>query len=127
MKLWIVVWTPVVWLVLELIKYPKSIPLSSGLVAIVKGFFSSSIGNFPPLYLLLAGVIVAAAGTALLVRGAASRSFPAAVIATGFALAVWGLVNGGLLSPGGFSLANRTGYFTWLCQTVVVVLVAADV
>ncbi len=42
------------------------------------------------------------------------------MIATGLALAVWGLVNGGLLSPGGFSLANRTGYFTWLCQTVAV-------
>ena len=77
MKRWIVVWTPVVWLVLELIKYPKSIPLSSGLVAIVEGFFAPSIGNFPPLYLLLAGVIVAAAGAALLFCGARlARAYP---------------------------------------------------
>ena len=34
MKLWIVLWTPVAWLVLELVKYPKNIPLSSGLAAI---------------------------------------------------------------------------------------------
>ena len=66
MKRWIVVWTPVVWLALELIKYPKSIPLSSGLAAIVKGFFAPSIGNFPPQYLLLAAVAVAAWGTWLL-------------------------------------------------------------
>ncbi len=62
MKLWIVLWTPVVWLVLELIKYPKTIPLSSGIVAIVKGFFAPSIGNYPPLFLLLAGVVVVVSG-----------------------------------------------------------------
>jgi hypothetical protein len=57
LKLWLVVWTPLVWLVLELIKYPKNIPLSSGIVAIVKGFFAPSIGNYPPLFLLLAAVV----------------------------------------------------------------------
>jgi peptide/nickel transport system permease protein len=127
LKLWIVLWTPVVWLVLELIKYPKNIALSSGLAAIVKGFFAPSIGNFPPLYLLLAAVALVAWGGALLFGRAASRGFPLTVIATGLAFAAWGLLSGGLLSPGGFSLANRTGYFTWLCQTVAVVLVAACV
>jgi hypothetical protein len=127
MKLWIVLWTPVVWLALTLIKYPKTIPLSSGIVAIVKGFFAPSIGNYPPLYLLAAAVAVVAWGVVLLVGRSATRGYPATVIATGCALAVWGLVNGGLFSPGGFSLANRTGYFTWLCQTVAVVLVAACV
>jgi peptide/nickel transport system permease protein len=127
MKLWIVVWTPAVWLVLELIKYPKTIPLSSGPAAIVKGFLSPSIGNFPPLYLLLAAVAAVVWGVALLFGRAASRGYPVTAMATGLALAAWGLVNGGLLSSGGFSLANRTGAFTWLCQTVVVALVAASV
>ncbi len=127
LKLWIALWTPVVWLALELIRYPKTIPVSNGLGAVVKGFFSPSIGNFPPLYLLIAGAAVLAAGTALLIRRAASWSLPAAVIATGLSLALWGLLNGGLLSSQGFSLAHRTGTVTWLCQTVTVVLVAACV
>jgi len=121
---WILVWTPVVWLSLELLKYPKDTPLSSGLVAIVKGFFAPTIGNFPPLYLLLAGLVVVGFGLALLLRSA-SRTYPATVLVTGLAIIVWGLVNGGLLSDGGFSLANRTGNFTWLCQTVVVALAGA--
>ncbi len=127
LKRWIVAWTPVVWLAVTLIKYPKTIPLSSGLVAIVKGFFSPSIGNYPPPFLLLAGLAVVAWGLALLFGRAASRGYPLTLMATGLALVVWGLVNGGLLSPGGFSLSNRTGYYTWLCQTVVVVLAAACV
>jgi peptide/nickel transport system permease protein len=127
LKLWLVAWTPLVWLVLELIKYPKNIPLSSGIVAIVKGFFAPPIGNYPPLFLLLAGAAVVAWGAALLLGRAASRGYPLTVMATGLALAAWGLVNGGLLSAGGFDLANRTGYFTWLCQTIVVLLVAACV
>jgi peptide/nickel transport system permease protein len=127
MKLWIVAWTPVVWFAITLIKYPKTIPLSSGPAAVVKGFFAPPIGNYPPLYLILAAVAVVAWGVALLFGRAASRGYPLTLIATGLALAAWGLLNGGLLSPGGFSLANRTGYFTWLCQTVVVVLVAACV
>ena len=122
LKRWILLWTPVVWLVLELVKYPKDTPLSSGLAAIVKGFFAPTVGNFPPLYLLLAGLVVAGLGLALLLRGSVSRAYPAAVLATGLALIVWGLVNGGLFTAAGFSLAGRTGNFTWLCQTVVVAL-----
>ena len=127
MKLWVVLWTPVAWLVLELVKYPKNISLSSGLAAIVKGFFAPSIGNYPPLLLLLAAIAVVVWGGMLFFGRGASRAYPLTVIATGVALAVWGLVNGGLLSAGGFSLTNRTGHYTWLCQTVVVVLVAACV
>ena len=127
MKLWILAWTPVAWLALTLIKYPKDISLSSGLVTIVKGFFAPSIGNFPPLVLLLLAVAVAAWGTTLYLGRAASRGYPLTVIATGLSLAVWGLVNGGLLSAGGFSLAGRTGHSTWLCQAVTVILIAACV
>jgi peptide/nickel transport system permease protein len=127
MKFWIVLWTPVAWLVLTLIKYPKTISASSGLVTIVKGFFAPSIGNYPSLLLLLAAVVVVVWGGTMLFRRAASPGYPLTVIATGLALAVWGLVNGGLLSAGGFSLTNRTGFYTWLWQTVTVVLVAACV
>jgi peptide/nickel transport system permease protein len=127
LKVWIVCWPPVVWLALELVKYPKTIPLSSGFVALLKGFFAPTIGNFPPLYLLLAGAAVAAWGAVMLVRRSAGWAYPATVTATGLAAVVWGLVNGGVLAAGGFDLANRTGDFTWLCQALVVVLAGACV
>ena len=127
LRRWILIWTPVVWLALELVKYPKNVPLSSGIVAIVKGFFGPTIGNFPPPYLLVAGLFVIGLGATLLLRRSASRAYAVTVLATGLALIAWGLVNGGLGSAGGFALSNRTGNFTWLCQTIVVVLAAACV
>jgi len=127
LAVWIACWTPVVWLALELVKYPKTIPLSSGLAALLEGFFAPTIGNYPPLYLLLAGVAVAAWGAVMLLRRPAGRLFPATVTATGLAVVWWGLVNGGILTTQCFDLSTRTGSFTWLWQTVAVVLVAACV
>jgi peptide/nickel transport system permease protein len=51
LRRWILIWTPVVWLVLELIRYPKDVPVSSGLVAILGGFFAPTIGDYPPVLL----------------------------------------------------------------------------
>jgi len=71
LRTWIFVWTPVSWLLLSLITYPKDRPLSSGAATIVKGFFAPSIGNYPPLLLLLAAAaVVAWGGTLFFVAGA---------------------------------------------------------
>ena len=127
LKVWIVCWTAVVWLALELVKYPKTIPLSRGFVALLKGFVAPTIGNYPPLYLLLAGAAVAVWGAVMLLRRPAGWAYPATATLMGLAVMVWGLVNGGVLAAGGFALAHRTGDFTWLCQTVVVALAGACV
>ena len=44
---WILLWTPIVWLVLELVMYPKNVPVSKGAAAVLKGFFSASIAAYP--------------------------------------------------------------------------------
>ena len=127
LRKWILVWTPVAWLVLDLIRYPKTVPIQAGVVKILRGFFAPTVGNFPPLILFGAAFLVALWGVVGLLRHAKGRSLSAAIIGIAIVFAAWGFVNGGLLSHAGFSFAGRTGYYTWLLQTAVVVLAAACV
>ena len=127
LRSWILIWTPVVWLALELIRYPKTVPIQSGVVKLLKGFFAPTVGNFPPAVLISLAFIVAVWGALGLLRRPKGRSFRAAVVGAGVLIGVWGLVNGGILGHGGFSFSNRSGYYTWLCQTAVVVMAAVCV
>ena len=194
LKTWILVWTPVTWLVLELITYPKNRPLSSGIVNIIKGFFAPSIANYPawiPLifaytFLVLGigmlvparwkstkvrwmiGILVVAAivlrGIALIIHGGflvrlvhlsgpgtagamvivalicavpafllvpflvperrPKSKMPFAMVAAGVVATLWTLSAGGMVN-GHFSLMVRTGYWGWLFQTIMIVLIAA--
>jgi len=125
LKRWILTWVPVAWLVLELTTYPKNNSLSVGFVKIVKGFFASSVANYPAYALLAAGVIVLAAGFVALVRQSKGRRFPAVVVALGLVVLAWGLWAAGL--PSSFSISGRAASLGWLFQTVVLVLAGASV
>ena len=131
LRRWVLVWTPVVWLVFELIRYPKTVPIQAGVVKILRGFFAPTVGNFPPLILLAAAFLLVVWGTTSLLRRPKGKGLSATLIGMGLVFVVWGFVNGGILSHstfnGGFSLAGRTGYYTWLLQTAVVVMAAVCV
>jgi peptide/nickel transport system permease protein len=47
LKTWIFVWTPIVWLLLTLITYPKDRPIESGFVHLIRGFFAPSVADYP--------------------------------------------------------------------------------
>ena len=91
----------------------------------------ATVGNFPPLILLAAAFLFVAWGATGLLRHPKGRGLSATIIGIGLVFAVWGLINGGILSRGefstGFSLSGRTGYYTWLVQTAVVVMAAVCV
>ena len=132
LRRWILVWTPVVWLVLELCTYPKDIIVKPdkffwqpGLGALIKGFFDPQVANYPAWAILPFGVIVTAVGAVGLVRARKGRGYPLAITATGVVFLLWGLVAAGL--PGSFSLSARTDGWGWLWQTAAVVGVAACV
>ena len=131
LRQWILIWTPVAWLTFELIRYPKTVPIQSGIVKILRGFFAPTVGNFPPLILLAAAFLFVAWGAMGLLRHPKGRGLSATIIGIGLVFAVWGFINGGILSRGefstGFSLSGRTGYYTWLMQTAVVVMAAVCV
>ena len=126
LRTWIFVWTPVAWLVLSLITYPKDRPLSSGAATIVKGFFAPTVGNYPALIPLILAVALLAFGAAKLVRQAKPSPLPWLLIAAGAVAAAWFVAASGLLH-GQVSLSGRDAHIAWLYQTVVVVLVAASV
>ena len=67
---WVVVWGVVLWVVLELVTYPKDVSVGSGRSAVVKGLFSPTIAAYP------AGVMAVAALACFAYGGAELRNGP---------------------------------------------------
>ncbi len=123
-RVWLLVWTPLIWLVLELVTYPKDRPLSSGLATLLGGFFSSSIADYPawlPGILALAALV---AGIVELNRHLRSRRLPWALLTLGFILAVWALAQMGWTQ---FDPSGRHSDVSWLFQTAALVAAAVAV
>jgi peptide/nickel transport system permease protein len=66
LKTWIFVWTPIVWLLLELVTYPKDRPLSSGIVNVLQGFFAPTVANYPAWVPLILAYVCLALGIGML-------------------------------------------------------------
>jgi len=127
LKRWILIWTPIVWLVLALVKYPKTIPIQSGFVAIVKGFFAPSIGNFPAWLTLFLAVVFLAWGIVGLIGRRGSVRLPYTALATGIVFIAWSLGQSGLLNGGGFALTAASGFYSWAFQLAAVIMMGACV
>ncbi len=117
---WVIFWTIVVWVVLELLTYPKTVPITSGFSAVIKGFFSASVGGYPAWVMLLLAVICAAAGIVGLVRRSKAVLFNVMLLVEGFVLLVWGVLAGG--GFGGFSGSTNSISYNWALQTVAVII-----
>jgi peptide/nickel transport system permease protein len=117
---WVIFWAVIVWCVLELLTYPKDVPVSSGFSAILKGFFSASVGAYPAWVMLLFAVCCVAAGALGLARRSKAVAFNVLLIVEGLVFAAWGVL-AGLGDDGWSAKANEISY-NWAIQTVVVVL-----
>jgi len=117
---WILFWTPVTWIVLELLMYPKDVPLSDGLSAVLKGFFAVRIGAYPAWVLVLGAILTAGFGILGLVRKSKARAFNLVLIGMGVVFAVWAFLAGGGAS--GWSAGQNVISYSWALQTIVVVL-----
>lgn len=117
---WILFWTPVTWIVLELLMYPKNVPLSEGLSAVLKGFFSVRIGAYPAWVLVLGAILTAGFGILGLVRKSKARAFNLVLIGMGVVFAVWAFLAGGGAS--GWSAGQNVISYSWALQMIVVVL-----
>ncbi len=126
LKTWIFVWTPIVWLVLELITYPKDRPSSSGIVHVLAGSSPRQSPTTRPGSRSSWRSVFVIYGIVKLVRQAKPSPFPWVLLAAGVEAAVWTAVAGGLLH-GHFSLTGRSGDFGWLFQAALIVLLAASV
>jgi len=117
---WVLFWTPVTWIVLELLMYPKDVPLSEGLSAVLKGFFSGRIGAYPAWVLVLGAILTAGLGILGLARKSKARAFNLVLIDMGVVFAVWAFLTGGGAS--GWSVGQNVISYSWVLQTIVVVL-----
>ena len=117
---WVLFWTPVTWIVLELLMYPKDVPLSAGVSAVLKGFFSARIGSYPAWVLVLGAILTASLGILGLARKSKARAFNLVLIGMGVVFAVWAFLAGGGAS--GWSAGQNVISYSWALQTIVVVL-----
>ena len=124
LKRWIYFWTPVVWLVLELIMYPKDRPVSSGFVNVMGGFVDPHVGAYPAWLLWLAALALIVVGVLQLRGRDKSRSsrMPLVILAMAAVCVVWACAQ---MSFTQFDLGGRHSGYSWLFQAVLVVLAAA--
>ncbi len=117
---WILFWTPMTWLILELVLYPKDVPLSAGFSAVVKGFFSASIASYPPWVIILAAIVTIGLGVLGRVRKTKAAAFDYTLMLMGVIFAVWAFLAGGGTS--GWSAGASVISYGWVFQTIEVVL-----
>jgi peptide/nickel transport system permease protein len=117
---WVIFWTIITWVVLELLTYPKTVPITSGFSEVIKGFFSASVGAYPAWVLLLLGLVCLALGVLGLARRSKAVLFNVMLLVEGLVFLVWGVLAGGGLS--GFSGSTNAITYNWAIQTVAVII-----
>ena len=122
LRRWIYFWTPVVWLVLELIMYPKDHPVSSGFVNVMGGFVNPHVGAYPAWILWLAALALIVVGVLQLKGRDKSSRMPLVILAMAAVTIVWACAQMGFTQ---FDLGGRQSGYSWLFQTLLVVLAAA--
>ena len=117
---WILFWTPMTWLILELVLYPKDVWWSAGVAAMLKGFFAASIGSYPPWVLIIAALVTIGLGVLGRVRKSKAAAFDFTLMAIGVVFAAWAFLAGGGTS--GWAAGQSVISYSWAIQTVVVLL-----
>ena len=117
---WILFWTPVTWITLELVLYPKDVPLSMGLTAVLKGFVSPTIASYPAWVLIVGAIACAGIGILGLVRRSKARNLDLTLIVMGLIFAVWAYLAGSATT--GWSASENVCTYSWLIQIVLVLL-----
>ncbi len=123
---WVIFWTIVTWVVLELLTYPKTVPLSSGLSEVIKGFFSASVGDYPAWALILVGLLCLLGGAIGLIRRSKAKVMSLLLVAEAATFFVWGYL-AGASGAGGWSGSVNAISYNWAIQTVAVFLGGACV
>jgi peptide/nickel transport system permease protein len=118
---WLLIWTPLLWLALELVTYPKDRPLSSGIGHVLAGFVSSQVASYPAWLPAVLALLALAAGVVAAVRGEKDRRLAAVLIALAVVLGAWAL---GQMGWTQFALGARRSQLSWLFQAVSLALAA---
>jgi peptide/nickel transport system permease protein len=120
---WVLFWTPVAWLTLELITYPKDTNFGDGVGAVLRGFVADTVAAYPAWTMVALGVAVAVAGAVGLLRRSKAVVFNVLLLAEGALLLAWGVVAGGGLA--GWAARGNVGGADWAFQSAAVALAGA--
>ena len=124
LRTWIFVWTPIAWLALTLVTYPKDRPLHTGIVHLLAGFFAPNVADYPAWIPLLLALVLGGYSIVTLLHQTTRSAFPWVLMAAGADAAVWFLAASGLFH-GAFSLSGRDTGIGWLFQALLIVALAA--
>jgi len=124
LKAWILVWTPLTWLILSLCTYPKDRTFSTGVGHVLAGFASPTVARYPAWIMAAAGIIFLAYGVIGFVRRKAGVVLRWMLVATGVVFLAWMFWAG---DPSSFSLTGRHPGWNWLFQLLAVVACGACV
>ncbi len=119
---WVIFWSIIVWVVLELLTYPKDVPITSGFSEILAGFFSASIADYPAWMLILIGVVCLVAGVLGLVRKGKAKVFNLLLVAEAAVFCAWAYLAGTGGYSGGWSGSANGISYNWALQTVAIVV-----
>ncbi len=122
LKRWVFIWTPIIWVVLELVLFPKNRPLSSGFANVIGGFADKRIASYPAWTVLLAAVALLVVGVRGLRSQRESYRMPWITFAMALVAAIWAFAQMGFTQ---FDLAGRGSSYSWLFQTMLLVMAAA--
>ncbi len=125
LKRWILIWTPVLWIVLELATFPKDRPVSSGFGNVMGGFVDPEVARYPAWIILVLGLMVAVLAVLSRMRRARKHTTAYALAALAVVLIAWSLF--AAANGEGFSFRHNSGAYGWLWQTVAVLLIGASV
>lgn len=125
LKRWILIWTPIAWIVMELASYPKDVPITSGFAKIMGGFVSPTIAAYPPWVMLAVGAIVMGLAVMSLLKRQRTHVVAYVLLALAAVLLAWGFLAG--FGDDGWSLAENGAILNWLWQTIVIALIGATV
>ncbi len=122
---WVLFWTVMTWIVLELVTYPKDVPITSGFAKVIGGFFSATVAAYPPWLMILIGVLCLAGGVLGLVRKTKARVLNILLVVEAVVLFAWAFLAG--RGADGWSAGVNEISYSWAIQTVVVILAGACV
>jgi peptide/nickel transport system permease protein len=122
---WILIWTPATIVVLALATYPKDVPLSAGLDAVARGFFSDTIARYPAWIMAALALVTLGAGLLGLLRKAKARTFNIVLLVLGVVFLAWAYRAG--IVDDGWALTARTPGPGWFFQALSLVLAGVAV
>jgi len=122
LRRWLLVWTPLLWLALELITYPKDRPLSTGLAHVLGGFFASPpVAAYPAWLCGLIGLAVLGGALLVFARRPTSKRLPYTLLVLAAICGLWAWAQMGWTS---FDPGGRESSAAWLFQTAALVAAA---